>query len=64
VKAIVAKAVDIAAQFGGIDGAHHKQWVIDQMVRALLGPEEYAHWVAGMNDSPEEYGTWDEGIAP
>lgn len=27
-----------------IDGAHHKQWVIDQMVRALTGGG-YALWV-------------------
>lgn len=32
-----SKALEIAAQFGGIDGGHHKMWVIDQMVRALIG---------------------------
>lgn len=30
------RALEIASSFGGVDGAHHKQWVIDQMVRALL----------------------------
>ncbi len=24
-------------QYGGIDGAHHKQWVLDQVARILLG---------------------------
>lgn len=24
-------------QFGGIDGAHHKAWVLDQVARALKG---------------------------
>lgn len=31
----ITKALEIAAQYGGTDGAHHKAWVIDQMVRAL-----------------------------
>jgi 3-methyladenine DNA glycosylase AlkC len=58
-------ALDVAGQFGVIDGAHHKQWVIDQMVRALAG-DGYAQWVADFcdgEDGPETY-TWDEGIAP
>mgnify|MGYP001306605573 CR=1 FL=1 len=33
----IAKALKIAVQYGGIDGAHHKDWCIDQMVRALTG---------------------------
>jgi len=33
----IAKALDFALRYGGIDGAHHKTWVIDQMVRALTG---------------------------
>jgi hypothetical protein len=65
------KAISIAGQFGQIDGAHHRAWVIDQMVRALfgddeLGRREYAAWVVAMkagDDGPETYG-YDEGIAP
>lgn len=34
-KEIVQKSLDIALRWGGIDGGHHKAWVIDQMVRAL-----------------------------
>ena len=30
-------AINLAVRFGGIDGNHHKAWVIDQMVRALAG---------------------------
>jgi hypothetical protein len=30
-------ALNIAAEYGTIDGGHHKMWVIDQMVRALTG---------------------------
>lgn len=33
----VRKALFVAAQSGGVDGEAHKQWVIDQMVRALTG---------------------------
>jgi len=31
----IKKALDIAIEYGDIDGDHHKRWVIDQMVRAL-----------------------------
>ena len=27
-------------QYGGIDGGHHKQWVLDQVVRILTGCPE------------------------
>lgn len=33
----IEDALAIAVQFGGVDGDHHKAWVIDQMVRALTG---------------------------
>lgn len=59
------QAVAIALLYGGIDGGHHKHWVIDQMLRLLLG-EEYAEriadWEAG-EDGPKTY-AWDEGVAP
>ena len=34
------KRIELAlrqAEYGGFDGAHHKMWTIDQMVRALTG---------------------------
>jgi hypothetical protein len=37
VKERIKKALEYAVRYGGIDGGHHKQWVIDQMVRALTG---------------------------
>jgi hypothetical protein len=61
----IEAALEVAFRYGGIDGDHHKTWVIDQMVRALTG-DDYAHWVAAAKsgeDGPETYG-WDEGIAP
>ena len=47
-------ALDIGLEFGQIDGAHHKQWVIDQMIRALTG-DQY-HQLVGDD--------WDTGTAP
>jgi hypothetical protein len=61
----IRHALDLAHQWGGIDGGHHKQWIIDQMVRALAGPD-YEQWVARRkpgDDGPDTY-DWDEGIAP
>lgn len=61
----INKALDTIFRYGQIDGDHHKAWVIDQVVRKLLGPNydtfvyEYEHDV----DTGEEYG-WFEGIAP
>ncbi len=62
---VIETTLSIASQYGQIDGAHHKSWVIDQMVRTLLG-DEYAAWVADYKrgeDGPDTY-SWDEGIAP
>ena len=58
-------ALDIARKYGGIDGDHHKAWVIDRMVRALTGTN-YDTFVADAKageDGPETY-EWDTGIAP
>ena len=33
----IKKALDVLVEYGGIDGAHHKMWVIDQAIRHLLG---------------------------
>lgn len=59
------QAIDMAVQCGGADGAHHKAWVIDQMVR-ILAAGNYSDIVreakAG-EDGPETY-EWDVGIAP
>ena len=36
----MGKALDFAWNYGNEDGDHHKMWVVDQMVRALLGCPE------------------------
>lgn len=61
----ITEAIEIAFRYGGIDGGHHKTWVIDQMVRILAG-DAYDTVVANARsgeDGPETY-DWDCGIAP
>lgn len=63
----IEKALEIAFRYGQIDGDHHKTWVIDQMVRALLGDiGRYAQWIKDYEydeETGDEY-DWDCGIAP
>jgi hypothetical protein len=57
----VGDALKIAYTYSQIDGAHHKAWVIDQMLRALL-EDNYSTWIKKYC-----YNTgfsWDVGIAP
>jgi hypothetical protein len=58
-------ALEVAYRYGGTDGAHHKAWIIDQMVRALT-ENEYDHWVQERCDGEEGPNTydWEEGIPP
>ena len=59
------RAITLAVRYGGIDGAHHKAWVIDQMVRVLAG-DGYDALIAEAkagDDGPETY-EWDCGIPP
>ncbi len=37
--------LDLITRSGGVDEAHHKQWVLDQIVRIATGsPKEYQKW--------------------
>lgn len=56
----IGDALAIAEQYGQTDGADHKAWVIDQMVRALVGID-YDYWRAAYEADGDE---WDEGTAP
>ena len=33
----IEEALEMILQNGGFDGSHHKQWVLDQVVRILTG---------------------------
>jgi hypothetical protein len=61
----ISKALDVAYSHGQTDGDHHKAWVIDQMVRRLLG-DNYGEWIREYKheDGDDNAYTWDEGIAP
>lgn len=41
-------------RYGQIDGAHHKQWVLDQVARILLGAKVRGK-IASWSDHPDEY---------
>lgn len=72
------EALNRIRKYGGIDGAHHKQWVLDQVVRCLNGyatyseenEEAYKIWVRmyeyNINSDGEEVEVdeWNAGIAP
>lgn len=61
----IKEALNIAWSYGQIDGAHHKMWVIDQMVRVLCG-NDYEKWIKAY-ETPfggNDYYKWDAGIAP
>lgn len=61
----ISEALDMAFQYGQIDGGHHKMWVIDQMIRALTG-EKYNEWIEDYIYDKKTGDTyiWDEGIVP
>lgn len=52
-----AKLLAFIAEHSDIDGAHHKQWVIDQIVRQVAPGKQYTQF---RDQNPD----WDEGIAP
>lgn len=58
-------ATDLIVRYGGIDGAHHKQWVLDQVLRVFRG-DDYPAFIAEI--CKDEHGRtiygWDVGIAP
>lgn len=61
----IEKALEVAESYSQIDGSHHKAWVIDQMVRALLSGK-YKKWIRKYKDGEDGANTyeWDKGIAP
>lgn len=64
-KARATEAIVLGLQYGGTDGAHHKMWVIDQMIRILAG-DNYDAWIkeACRGEDGDNTYSWDCGIAP
>lgn len=61
----IEKAIELIGDYGGIDGGHHKQWLIDQVLRVLTDTG-YKEWVTLFEcgeDGPNTY-EWDVGAAP
>ena len=50
----ITRALEIA-KGGAVDGAHHKQWIIDQMVRALTGCPDVAWAATDCHGQPYSY---------
>lgn len=61
----IKAALVIIERYGGIEGDHHRAWVIDQVVRKLKG-DAYEAWVVEMCDGVDGPNTydWDVGIPP
>lgn len=60
----IIDAIELAIQYGGIDGARHKMWVIDQMLRILSDDyDKLIRDACNGEDGPKTY-EWDTGIAP
>lgn len=57
-----SEAVRLIQEYGPTDGAHHKQWVIDQVLRVLTGTED--QYLRVLSDVAAQGCAWDEGTAP
>ena len=59
--------INLIEEDGMVDGSHHKQWILDQILRIIL-KKEYNSWLEKYNSETDEngeiYGEWDQGIAP
>lgn len=62
----VVKMIQTAVQYGNIDGGHHKMWVINEMLRAVMGEDDLKALIDAYTapDTDGDYYFWDEGIAP
>lgn len=58
----IAAAIAIINQSGGVDGDHHKAWVIDQVLRVLC--DTPAHYDAFVKARQDDGYDWYVGIPP
>jgi len=61
----IKETIELIVGLKEYDGAHHKDWVLDQAVRILAG-EQYGEIVAEAKNGEdgEETYSWECGIAP
>lgn len=57
------RVLDLIVDYGSIDGAHHKQWVLDQIIRVIIGVN-YEAFIEAYMRNDEGNVAWDVGIAP
>lgn len=57
--------LELIVKYGGIEGPHNKQWVLDQIVRIIEG-DNYENWLAKYQEGEDgsHTCTWDQGKAP
>ncbi len=62
---LINDAINFIVEFKEYDGAHHKDWVLDQIVQKLAG-EKYDEIVTEAKNGEDGADTysWDCGIAP
>jgi len=64
----IEKIRELIWAHGGTDGAHHKQWLLNEILLASFdSKDEYEEWIVKYEE-PDEDGEptyeWDRGIAP
>jgi|GEM_PF-2434455 hypothetical protein len=58
----IQNAIRVILEYGMLEEIHHKQWVLDQVLRFLLS-SNYEERIKEFN-SDVDYGPWDPGIPP
>jgi hypothetical protein len=58
----VAHAVTLLILYGTVPGAHHKAWLIDQVLRVLLEDEDA--YQQCIQEAASGGDPWEKGIAP
>jgi len=61
------KILNTIERYGMISGSHHKQWILNEILKTTLG-DKYDEWVKEFNSYKDEnnemYDNWDVGVAP
>jgi hypothetical protein len=63
----IKEAIAVIGEDGCVDGSHHKQWVLNEVLRKLMGGEAFVAWLQKGYENGldgEQYEEWDLGVAP
>jgi len=65
---MLSKVLNIIGQYGGIQGDHHKAWLLNEILILLLGEKGHKEWVERYEGEEDDEGdktySWELGIAP